>query len=552
MDYTPRQDGTNGNFITCELYISNDGENWALAGTGTNWANDAKKKTLALDAPVKTQYVKVVGKVTTGNFGSASMIEFYENTALKDKAVVSISVGSNPTKTEYVKGQSLDLTGLVVKAVYDDGSEGMINVAELEKSDVDLSDEGEKTVTLTYNGMTAEFKINVVGSENCEAYIGDMPYLTFTEAYANAVNNDVIALCKDITLTGNIAVNKTVTIESKDNTITVTRGTDLTSSPMFTITSGSLTLENIVIDGGAVWENGNNTGITASDTIVSMSGGTLVLGKGGVLTNNHNNGKFPNTGGAVSVTNVGTIKIDGGSIINNKSETFGGVAYLRNGSKFTIEDGSIIFGNVSKGSGGAICADHTSVVTMNGGVIENNTANGANGGAVWVSNGSFIMNGGTVRNNKADKGGFVYINGTGNVTLNGAEQVEGELGMATNKVIAVNGDLNDSDITIGYTSTPDDNNKVATLGKNADAISTANVFSVDGYNNYVKDSGLYITTADLTGDVNMDGSADKSDVALLIRFLMNNSTEICRDRADVNGDGNVDMLDTVALLKAKE
>lgn len=47
------------------------------AGTAT-WASDRTKKTVNLDTPVYTKYVKVVGDEAGANFGSAAMIEFYE------------------------------------------------------------------------------------------------------------------------------------------------------------------------------------------------------------------------------------------------------------------------------------------------------------------------------------------------------------------------------------------------------------------------------------------------------------------------------------------
>lgn len=78
IDYTPRQTGNfNGVFTKCSVYTSKDGTNWTKAGTAT-WASDRTKKTVNLDTPVYTKYVKVVGDEAGANFGSAAMIEFYE------------------------------------------------------------------------------------------------------------------------------------------------------------------------------------------------------------------------------------------------------------------------------------------------------------------------------------------------------------------------------------------------------------------------------------------------------------------------------------------
>ncbi len=82
VDYTPRQSGQNGIFTTCEIYTSLNGTDWKLATTATGLANNASTKSIDLDTPVYANYVKVVGKEAIGNFGSASMIEFFENTTI--------------------------------------------------------------------------------------------------------------------------------------------------------------------------------------------------------------------------------------------------------------------------------------------------------------------------------------------------------------------------------------------------------------------------------------------------------------------------------------
>lgn len=53
----------------------------------------------------------------------------------------------------------------------------------------------------------------------------------------------------------------------------------------------------------------------------------------------------------------------------------------------------------------------------------------------------------------------------------------------------------------------------------------------------------------LYGDVNGDGSADVSDVAALIAYILGKETGINVQAADVNGDGTVDVTDVAALIK---
>lgn len=65
-----------------------------------------------------------------------------------------------PDKVEYIVGEEFDKTGLVITAVYSDGvSWDVTEAAEL--SGYDLTQAGEQTVTVSYQGMTAEFRITV-------------------------------------------------------------------------------------------------------------------------------------------------------------------------------------------------------------------------------------------------------------------------------------------------------------------------------------------------------------------------------------------------------
>lgn len=80
MDYVPRQDNaSNGMFVDCEIYTSLDGESWTLSASAEGWATDKSTKTIVFDEAIYAKYVKVVGVRTASNFGSAAMINFYED-----------------------------------------------------------------------------------------------------------------------------------------------------------------------------------------------------------------------------------------------------------------------------------------------------------------------------------------------------------------------------------------------------------------------------------------------------------------------------------------
>ena len=79
----------------------------------------------------------------------------------KAPTLESIAIGHAPNKVEYVPGEQLDLTGLVVKAVYSDEHTEDVPSGEYTTSDVDMLTEGEKEVVVTYQEKTTSFSVLV-------------------------------------------------------------------------------------------------------------------------------------------------------------------------------------------------------------------------------------------------------------------------------------------------------------------------------------------------------------------------------------------------------
>ncbi len=78
------------------------------------------------------------------------------------KTLESIKVSAQPTKTSYLQGEAFDAAGLEVKAVYNTGEEVLAATAYT-LSGFDSSTAGPKTVTVTFEGKTATFEVNVIG-----------------------------------------------------------------------------------------------------------------------------------------------------------------------------------------------------------------------------------------------------------------------------------------------------------------------------------------------------------------------------------------------------
>lgn len=85
-------------------------------------------------------------------------------TAAFDITVIAISkieITTLPTKLEYHKGDALDTTGMVVSTVWTDSSKETL-ADGYTVSELDSTETGEKTITVTYQTFTATFTVEVV------------------------------------------------------------------------------------------------------------------------------------------------------------------------------------------------------------------------------------------------------------------------------------------------------------------------------------------------------------------------------------------------------
>lgn len=78
------------------------------------------------------------------------------------KSLTKIEMKYNPTNTDVFVGKTMNLSGAKITATYNNETTEDINVTAAMCSTPDTSVVGEKTVTVTYEGKTTQFKINVV------------------------------------------------------------------------------------------------------------------------------------------------------------------------------------------------------------------------------------------------------------------------------------------------------------------------------------------------------------------------------------------------------
>ncbi|WP_418748204.1 hypothetical protein [Frisingicoccus sp.] len=315
-------------------------------------------------------------------------------------------------------------------------------------SEVEISTESELTAetepeTESQPEMKMKLRAKANAEEGAEVRYSTDGGTTWTEAsLIDAIydcymaKDSQIELLRDITLVssegGNWSQGQILAFPDASLTIdgcghTLKRGEGTRVMCNVNQPGSTVTLKNIVVDGGAVWDSDDpatrtNSGLSFSgnDHLFTVyDGGTLILESGTVLQNNDLIGtnKY---GGAISVASsgAGTLIMNDGAVIKDNT-VYTGAVYVWPEGAF-IMNGGTISGNYGMNNGGAVCMGG-GTFNMKGGMISGNKA-GAGGGAVSVfaSDAVFNMTGGTISNNSINGslGGGVLVYG-GSMTVSG-------------------------------------------------------------------------------------------------------------------------------------
>ena len=77
--------------------------------------------------------------------------------------ITGISIKTNPSKTSYIKGENLELTGGIITATYEDGTTASVNMtaSNVGVSGYNANQTGKQTITISYSNHTATFEVNV-------------------------------------------------------------------------------------------------------------------------------------------------------------------------------------------------------------------------------------------------------------------------------------------------------------------------------------------------------------------------------------------------------
>ena len=138
-------------------------------------------------------------------YADAYGIEFKLCNGHSEKAVLTeIKIKTNPEKTTYLFGDTLDTTGLTLLAKYNNGTEKIIS-GGFECNPTVLNTVGNQTITVTYGGKTCTFDVAVKAVElikievktmpsKTEYYVGDTldtTGLTLTATYNNGTTETI-------------------------------------------------------------------------------------------------------------------------------------------------------------------------------------------------------------------------------------------------------------------------------------------------------------------------------------------------------------------------
>ncbi|MDE7429274.1 MAG: InlB B-repeat-containing protein [Lachnospiraceae bacterium] len=361
-----------------------------------------------------------------------------------------------------------------------------------------------------------------------EARIGDANYEELEEAFANAQAGDTITVLKDCSVSKTLeAAADNITLQSEDvgNPVTISRDEEFTGKNFDRIDvdnvllgiEGSLTMRDIILDGGAELDGDfNNAGQTWDSPLVYVTG-AFTMEEGTILQNNYNTDHDE----------------------ENRSFRSAGAIHVAWGGEFTMT-GGLIHHCYTNGAGGGIQTGRTSPVTITSGTIRDCYAMV---GAAMDFFGPTNVSGMTIHNNKA-RAAIVAVHGE--VTLS-------DCLIENNKVTGDAGTVSVSEnypvVIEGCTITGNHNRYTSAIGYSGKerteplTIRDCTIRGNTAEDPYSSTTINYLTKADLIldGKIVMEENTVADGKALDIRFYYEDATPVTLG-ADFESDSVFVML----------
>ena len=197
---------------------------------------------------------------------------------LVERTLEAITVKTKPTKTTYIEGENLDLTGGVLTLTYNNNTIGTVSMTDskVTTSGFDSTTAGTKTITVSYGGKSTTFTVTVNEKTLSSISVKTKPSKT---TYKQGENLNLAG--GQLTLTYNN--NTTETVNMTDSKVT-TSGFDSTTAGTKTITVSyerkTTTFDINIIqninyeeneDGGITITGGNETEVIIPEEINGKS-----------------------------------------------------------------------------------------------------------------------------------------------------------------------------------------------------------------------------------------------------------------------------------------
>ncbi len=374
--------------------------------TNTGNCNNASTKTFSAKVNRNTGSLSLnptSGTLTYGTNGTSTITKTGNGNISCESSDTSIATCS-------VSGTTLTITPIVNPA---NGETATITVT--------MAQTGQYTsASATYIATfirQSELYVSSSGNDSTGYGTIDKPYATLAKAYQMASDTATIYLMSDLTENSSTSFDseKDITLKSctksgsgasatcsYSTSYSIIRGSSLTSRAIIEHSNGTVTLQNIIVDG-------NN--ISASTSLIILENDAhIVIGTGAVIKNGISTSDY---GGGVRGDQAAIIELDGGEVSSNAAPSGGGI-HMGYG-KVIIKSGTItnnrttnesIFG--SGGHGGGVFV-YFGTLNISGGEVTNNAAPNGWGGGVYIDGTKVNITGGTVNGNTAYDGEYVDI-----------------------------------------------------------------------------------------------------------------------------------------------
>lgn len=189
---------------------------------------------------------------------------------------------------------------------------------------------------------------------------------------------------------------------------------------------------NLTVEEASITENESGYG----GGIASWTTGTVTINGASIL----NNQALSQSGGGISITNIGDLIVHNATFQGNQA-TYGGGISAYGQSSVQISDSTVIRDNTVSDIGGAgLYGSESARLTVGDGVqIENNTATDGYGGGIFIDdNASLTIGQATIDGNSARCGGGISVTASEAVTLNGTVISNNQASTMSGGGIAVN------------------------------------------------------------------------------------------------------------------